>query len=305
MADGRDPTPQYSLLTIFPWIRIFRCFQVALDPRKLLVAAAGILVMSLAWWLLSNIFYYKAPNREDSKYSNDAILSEFGDKKKPGTELNYTADDARNEGDARFNTDYEQWRILDSLAGPGGRLRTLPWYEYRGPNPFLFVTDVLSGSARDRTDAISGFASGSAPVLIEPLIKLLLPVAKLISPGVSPLTRFYLLLILLCNIAVWAFCGGVITRLAAVQLANKGPMSLKQALRFVANRYLGYLGAPLVPLGIIAVVVVGLFVYGLVGLIPFVGDLVIFGIGLPLVIVGGAVMAVFGRLSADVYHTQR
>ena len=44
MADGRDSTPAPSLITIFPWIRIFRCFQVALDPRKLFVAAAGILV---------------------------------------------------------------------------------------------------------------------------------------------------------------------------------------------------------------------------------------------------------------------
>jgi len=291
MADGRDSTPAPSLITIFPWIRIFRCFQVALDPRKLFVAAAGILAMSLAWWLLSNIFYYKAPKREDSQYSNSTISDSLG--KKPGTDAFYTEDELTKEGTIRFNADLDQWKVLDSLAGPGGKLRTLPWYEYRGPNPFLFVTDVLSGSARDRADAISGFVSGSVPVLIEPLVKLLLPVAKLISPGVSLQTRFYLLLILLSNIVVWAFCGGVITRLAAVQLANKGPMSLKQAVRFVANRYLGYLGAPLVPLGIIAGVVVGLFVYGLVGLIPVIGDLLIFGLGLPLVIVGGAVMAIF------------
>jgi hypothetical protein len=128
---------------------------------------------------------------------------------------------------------------------------------------------------------------------MEPLVKLLVPVAKLISPGVSPQTRFYLFLILLWNLAVWAFFGGVITRLAAVQLANRGPITLRQAVRFVAARYVNYLLSPLVPIGIIAAVAVGLILYGLVALIPFVGDLLLIGLGLPLVIVGGAIMAVF------------
>lgn len=293
MADGRDPSAAFSYRTIFPWFSIFRCFQIALDPRKLLVAAAGILVMSFLWWLLSTIFYYKAPNRDEYEYSNDAILKSLGDKKKPGTNQNYTEEDARAIGDERFAADNEQWKVLDSLAGPGGRLRTLPWYEYRGPNPFLLITDLLSGTAADRADAFGKFLSGTVPVLVEPLVKLLLPVAKLISPGVSAQTRFYLLLVLLTNIAVWAFCGGVITRLAAMQLANKGPQSLRQATRFVCNRYLGYIGAPVVPLAIIAAAVVGLIIYGLVGLIPFVGDVFVLGLGLPLVILGGAVMAFF------------
>ena len=33
--------------------------------------------------------------------------------------------------------------------------------------------------------------------------------------------------------------------------------------------------------------------YGIIGLIPFIGDLVVLGIGLPVIIIGGAVMAVF------------
>jgi hypothetical protein len=293
MADGREPTTPFSFRTALPWTEIFRCFQVALDPRKLLIAAIGILLMSFCWWLLSHIFWYKAPNRDETVYSTSYILSDIGDKKKPGTDLNYTEDDARRIGDERYLSDLQQWRLLDSLAGPGGRLRTLPWYEYRGPNPFLFVTDVLSGSARERSEAVSEFFSGSVPVLVEPLVKLLLPVAKLISPGASAQTRFYLFCILITNIAIWAFFGGIITRIAAVQLGNKGPISLRQAIRFVANRYLGYLGAPLVPLAIIAVCALGLALYGVLGLIPFIGDIVIFGLGLPIIILGGAVMAVF------------
>jgi hypothetical protein len=110
---------------------------------------------------------------------------------------------------------------------------------------------------------------------------------------VSPQTRFYLLLVILWMLAVWAFCGGVITRLAAVQLANKGPITLKQACQFVARRYTSFFLAPVVPLIIIGVVVIGLMLYGLVGMIPFIGDLVFYGLGLPVIIGAGAVMAVF------------
>ena len=292
MADGRDQSGGFSYRTALPWTNIFRSFQIALDPRKLFVAALGILAMSFSWWLLSNVFYYKAPLATDQEYSGGTLRKEYDGKKK-ANDANYTDEDLARIGAERYKRDYEQWQQLDALAGPGGRFRTMPWYEYRGPNPFLFFTDALGGSAADREKVVYGFFSGSVPVLIEPLVKLLLPVAKLLSPGVSPLTRMYLFLILLSNVAVWAFCGGVITRLAAVQLANKGPITLKQAVRFVAQRYLSYLGAPLVPLGIIGLVVVGLVLYGLVALIPFIGDIVLLGVGLPLVIVGGAIMTVF------------
>src|SRR5205814_632671 len=130
--------------------------------------------------------------------------------------------DFKAEGDRRFAADHAQWQTLEDLAGPGGRLRTMPWYEYRGPNPFTFVTSVIGGSSVERSDTVGRFISGSVPVLVEPLVKLLLPVSKLISPGVSTQTRFYLLLAIVWSLAVWAFCAGVITRLAAVQLANKG-----------------------------------------------------------------------------------
>ena len=198
-----------------------------------------------------------------------------------------------DEAKRQFKRDYEQWQQLDALAGPGGRLRTLPWYEYRGPNPFLFVTEVIGGGVQDPVESVFRYLKAMVPVLLEPLAKLLLPVAKIVSPGISPMTRFYLFLILLSNVAVWALCGGIITRIAAIQLANKGPITLMQAVRFVTARYLSYLGAPLVPLVIIALVAFGLCVYGLFALIPVLGDIVLLGIGLPLIILGGAIMTLF------------
>lgn len=293
MADGRDPSTGFSFRNTLPWTEIFRCFQVALDPRKLLVAAVGILAMSLGWFVLSAVFYSKPPDRSEDQYSSSAIEREYRDKKNPRTDQPYTEDDRKAISEERYQRDLRQWRIQAELAGPGGQLRTMPWYENRGPNPYLFMTQITNRPSSEWGVAIRDYVLGQIPVLTEPLVKLLLPVVKIVSPGVSPLTRLYLLLCILWMLAVWGFCGGVITRLAAVQLANKGPISLRQAVKFVAARYTSFLLAPVVPLIIIGVVAVGLIVYGVVGMIPFIGDLLIYGIGMPLIIAGGAVMAVF------------
>jgi hypothetical protein len=50
--DGREMTWRQLL----PWTELFRGFQVALDLNKLLLAAAGILVMAFGWWLLALMF---------------------------------------------------------------------------------------------------------------------------------------------------------------------------------------------------------------------------------------------------------
>jgi hypothetical protein len=87
-----------------------------------------------------------------------------------------------------------------------------------------------------------------APVLIEPLVKLLRPIVLLLSPNAEGWNRIYLLLVTAWTLLTWALFGGAITRLAAVQLAGKDRPGLMEALRFVIARYVSYVSAPLVPL---------------------------------------------------------
>ncbi len=293
MADGRDeahPNERGYL-----WAGIFRCFQFALDPRKLAVAALGILVMSVGWYLLSAIFYYPEPTRDSDAYSNTTVNSYFEKKNLAEAEI-------KAEGDRWYQRDLEQWRVLADLAAPsksdangtipGGRLRTLPWDEYRGPNPYLLIGTLFSGNPEERGEAGRQFLSATLPVLVEPLAKLFLPLVRFIDPNTSPMTRVYLLLCLIWSLACWAFFGGIITRIAAVQLTGKDRISIQEAVKFVVDRYLSYLFAPLVPLAITALVVLGLMLYGFLALIPFVGDVVLYGLLLPLIFIGGLVMAI-------------
>jgi len=297
MADGAHEPPAFSFRKAFLWTEIFRCFQVALDPRKLLVAATGILVMALGWYVLSTIFYKEAPKRDDDgRYGNVAMKKEHGDKNEKG--IDFTEDGYKAKGDEAFNRDFAEWRVLHDLAGKDkdgnstGQLRTMPWNEYRGPNPFLLVTRLIGGSSIDISDAFGQFLSGTVPVLVEPLRKQLLPIIKLMDPNASVLTRLYLILALLWSVAVWAFFGGIITRIAAVQFAGKERISLKQAVKFVVSRYVSYVLSPIVPLGVIFVIVVLMAAYGFVALIPGLGDIVLYGIGMPLVLLGGIAIAI-------------
>src|SRR5215470_15747989 len=94
MADGRDLSGGFSYRTALPWTNIFRCFQIALDPRKLFVAAVGILVMSFSWWLLSHMFWYKAPKKDsDPEYQASTIQKDFEGKENPATGKPYTNDE--------------------------------------------------------------------------------------------------------------------------------------------------------------------------------------------------------------------
>ncbi len=291
MAPGPTETPAFSFRKAFLWTEIFRCFQVALDPRKLLVSAAGILVMSLGWYALSAMFYTNQPQRtNDKEYSNTAMKKDLPDKKADGTD--YTAEEFAAAGDKKFNRDLAEWKVLHDLAGPNGQLRTMPWYEYRGPNPYLLVTKVVGGSSADIGDAFGEFLGGTVPVLVEPLRKQLLPIVKIMDPDASLLTRLYLILALLWSVATWAFFGGIITRISAVQFAGKERISLMQAVKFVCKRYVSYVLSPLVPLAVIAIIVALMALYGLVALIPGLGDIVLYGLGMPLVLIGGIAIAI-------------
>src|SRR5262249_31930458 len=138
------------------WTLLFRGFQVAIDPKKLLLAAAGILLMAAGWWLLALIFYsaHKEPvwdgatSWEEFRENRDKwnLLYAAADP----TPAKTTADDlaARKEewekinkeiadGKQEFVVDGTTFRVLEK---PYGRLRTWPFFEDRGPNPYLLVS---------------------------------------------------------------------------------------------------------------------------------------------------------------------
>jgi len=282
MAEDRADARSGSYLQSATWTELLTTFQVALDPKKLLLAAAGIVTMSLGWWLLSMIFYssFTRPNKDDLA----SAISVYQKKD------SLTVEQATAKADIDFQRDLKRWELLNRLAGPNGKLSTMPWFEDRGPNPFLFGTKVLNGTSVERRENVSWFLTNQVPVLVEPLVKFITPVVALLDPSAGFWIRVYLFLCILWMLAVWAFFGGVITRLAVVQLAGKDQVNFKDTLKFVASRYLSYLFSPLVPLAFIGAVAFGCILFGILHAIPYLGDIV--DLAWPLILGAGVVMTI-------------
>ena len=93
----------------------------------------------------------------------------------------------------------------------------MPWFEDRGPNPYLLVTGnyitvnddgAVSNVPWSRGRFIAWLFGEQVPVLLEPLVKFFRPLIYLFDPAGGFLNRVYLLLVIVWLLATWALFGG-------------------------------------------------------------------------------------------------
>ena len=121
------------------------------------------------------------------------------------------------------------------------------------------------------------------------------PVWQVVGPQVSgeSLTVgnvLSLLLSALWSLAIWAYFGAAISRIAAVQLATGEQVGWGAALRWAGTKWLAYFASPLLPMLGVAVAVLPILVLGFFMKADFFAVLV--ALLWPLVLAGGLVMAV-------------
>ncbi len=170
-------------------------------------------------------------------------------------------------------------------------LSTWPWWENRGPNPYLLITGQ-AGIPWEAGRFWDWFLRDQVLVMIEPLVKFVRPIIFFFSPRSTGYTSFYFFCVLLWTLATWALFGGAITRIAAVQATRGEKIGLREAVRFTLKRIVSYLIAPLFPLGFVFVVLLFMMLFGLFHMIPVVGDVVVDGLLWWLMLICGLVMAV-------------
>ena len=101
----------------------------------------------------------------------------------------------------------------------------------------------------------------------------------------------YCIIFFVIYLSVISVAGGAICRIAALQFARGEKPGLTEALRFSTQRFTSFFLAPLTPIGIIIAPVVFIFIIGLIGNIPWAGELII-GILMPLALIAGALITV-------------
>jgi hypothetical protein len=89
-------------------------------------------------------------------------------------------------------------------------------------------------------------------------------------------------------IAVWGIVGGAIARLSAVQLGLDEQLTTASAVKFVLRKWASYLAAPLMPLGVVALLTLPLAAAGFMLRLDV--GLLVAGILWPLAIVTGVLM---------------
>lgn len=117
------------------------------------------------------------------------------------------------------------------------------------------------------------------------------PFAVAFAPDISGGRVFYLLACGLWALVVWAFAGGAITRLAAVQLAREEKLSWGQLISYARTKWPSYFAAPLYPIVGALVATIPLAILGL--LIRTGGfGVVVVAVLWPVVLCAGIVMAI-------------
>jgi hypothetical protein len=185
-------------------------------------------------------------------------------------------------------------RIYEAKLGKYKRyatLATMPWFEDRGPNPYLLVTGQ-AGIPWEAGRFWDWFVRDQLLVMIEPLVKFVQPIIYFFSPRSTIPTSFYFLCVMLWTLATWALFGGAITRIAAVQVARGEKIGLREAVRFTAKRILSYLMAPLFPLAFVLLLLIIMVIFGILHMIPVFGDVVWDGLLWWVMLIFGLVMAV-------------
>jgi len=102
----------------------------------------------------------------------------------------------------------------------------------------------------------------------------------------------YCFLFGLVKLAVISFAGGSLCRISVLQFAKGEKPGLTEALRFSANKFRSLFTVPLIPIGVVFFIGLFIFILGILGNIPYIGELLI-GVSMPLTLLAGAVISIF------------
>lgn len=221
---------------LFPWVHLFRAFRIAVDIRKIALAALALAALAAGNRLFLSLPF--APNSPAESAS-------------------------------------ERW----------------PWQHRLGEeNPLGLARQFSDEPASTLVEVATNW-----PIVLRPADSLFAPASALLRSGNSLAEVAFAVTQLLWAVAVWSLFAGAITRMAAVQFARESNVGMWSALQFSAENFLSYFSSLLLP-----VLGIGFFwalclVGGLVGRIPFVGEVLIgvfwflpllFGLVMTLVLLG-------------------
>jgi hypothetical protein len=317
MADEPQVVRGIDWKSTFPFTQIFRSFRIAIHPSKLVLALLALVLIYLGGTLLDGIWpaehramigeidAYKQMRFEDrgqrdfaaerkderdrQKRRLEAELARIG---KPGGDLDdiqWRIKDDRDKQVQEIRREYDERigqtgadqaalaRNRDERIATAHSAAAARWAEFNsleGVGPFSALANYQIGQMYlTISRAASGNWLGTNGV-IDGLF-------DFFTVGPSWAIRYHYIFFTIFTIfflIIWAIFGGAISRIAAVQVARDEKISFRQALSFSTAKFLSFVSAPIIPLLIVVAV----------GVVIFLGALILFNIPFIGPILGGA-----------------
>jgi hypothetical protein len=227
MTDSRGVLREVAWREVFPWLLIFRCFRLAIHPAILAIALAAALLTPLGWRAAQWAVFGKSIPVNEEDLARDLALIE-------APVLDEVTDPVRREAlqaayQQRIAARKEMWLHAAELTRlPGvGRVHD--------PNIVARLSQPLDAlSVRSPLGYV--FYRFSEPILR----------IYRTSTTIGSFTFYFVGT--LWTLAVWGFAGGMITRIAAIELGREEQARMRSTFRITLRRWFDYFTAPLYPI---------------------------------------------------------
>jgi hypothetical protein len=246
---------------ICPWLSIFRTFRLAIGFRALVMGAVAILLTVIGWNLMGRMF-----SVTENEKPSTAWLKQYAD-----SPLEAIIDSVPNK--PGILTSPRQISISPSLKS-----------DLQPSDPVFYSGEqgVLPHPSKNSSVHLSD------PVF-SPFFLLNQPLSEGLGQEVSLKNVICLIFCGLWSLAVWAFFGAAICRIASVQLTTNERVSWGSVLRHACTKFIPYFFAPLIPLIGVALAALPVMV---LGCIMYLGGLGVFlaALSWPFMLIAGLIM---------------
>lgn len=228
MTDSRGVLREVAWREVFPWLLIFRCFRLAIHPAIIGIALLAALLTPLGWrtaqWM---VFQHSIP-------ANEEQVIEDLNRQHPQPNLETVDDPIRRDA---LLAAYQQ-RLLARRAmwQHAAELTRLPGVG-RAHDP-----DVVGRIAQPLNALTTRSPVGYV------FYRFSEPILRIYRTSTDLGSFTFYLLGTLWSLAVWGFAGGMITRIAAIELGREEQARMRATLRLTARRWFDYFTAPLYPI---------------------------------------------------------
>lgn len=245
-------TESSKFFDYFIFPKIFQTFRMSIQPTKLIITSIALAVICLTGWIMD--------------FSRTVVFTENKNINKELTELDV------------YMTDSSQ--VSSYIEG----------FKEKGQGKGVFSTMWHFAAKKFQGAVDSVLLIPDIKGVIEGVLKNITDFFKAVGWALRYHT-VYCLVFFAIELAVMSIAVGAICRIAALQFARGEKPGLTEALRYSTKKFTSFFTAPLAPVGIIIFIGLFIFLLGLAGNIPRVGELIV-GLGMPMALFTGSLLAV-------------